>query len=129
MSNRRARRAKPKKVKRQGHPARLTRADKRQRFWQPDASEANVQTINRLMRDELRTAHPDDGLILGPLRVAARYAAPQLASSCGLAVEHEGALTAYLVGAWGEMLHDFDRDAYLAWRAGSAERIREHAGP
>jgi hypothetical protein len=117
------------KKRNQGHPARLSRRRKREqqheRFKQPDATEARVQELNRLMRDEIAHAPYGDGLVTGPLTVAAKHVAPQLQAAHGLdGDEHEAALVQWLVGNLGQVIAAFDPAAYLGWRDTCRERAQ-----
>lgn len=93
-------------------------------MWrQPDATEASVQELNRQMRQALRERGPEDGAVSGPLSVAAQFVAPQLAAANGLqGPEHEAAIVNWLLGQWGDVVRDFDPQAYRAWRGECVER-------
>jgi hypothetical protein len=106
------------------HPGKRTRRQRELLFRQPDFSERSVQEINRLTRQEIERAPEGDGLIAGPLAVAARYAAPQLVAQHGLDPdEHTEAVAHWLIGTLGEIIHGFDPAAYLRWREDCMSRI------
>lgn len=69
------------------------------------------------MRQAISAAPEGDGLITGPLTVAAEYAAERLCEVHDLdADEHVAAITHWLVPHMAEPVRDFDLDAYKAWR-------------
>jgi hypothetical protein len=86
-----------------------------------------VQTLNRRMRQIISETPPEDGLVVGPLTIAAEHLVAQLQTTHGLSgEEHEAAILAYLVGCWGELAHAFPEQpeipGYLAWRSRCAEQ-------
>ena len=108
-----------------GHPARAeTRRRAHTRFSQPDATEKHIQELNRLMRAEIARAPEEDGAITGPLTVAAKHIAPQIAKLHDLTPldEHTVAIERWLIGVWGDQIHNFDPEQYLRWRADCRER-------
>jgi hypothetical protein len=110
------------------HPAaaraRQLHADLRR---QPDFTEQRAQELNRLMRKAIQEAPEGDGLITGPLTVAARYGAAMLVEHHGLdADEHAEAIAHWLTGTWGEAIHGFDPSTYLAWRRDCVARAGGH---
>ena len=108
-----------------GHPARVQkRKHKGQLFHQPDATEQNVQRLNRLMREEMSNAHEDEGAIYGPLAVAAQYAAEKLAEIHGLSDDESYAVKHWLVGRFGEQIHAFDLSEFREWNHARQTRVK-----
>jgi hypothetical protein len=112
--------------KRQGHPARLDRKQRRalaqERYLQPDATERVVQDLNHRLREELRERPPEDGVVSGPLAVAAHYAVPTLLADFDLDQSHTGTFGEWLTVKFGDVLRDPDIDGYLTWREDCRER-------
>ncbi len=120
------------KSKQQGHPARkprhVRRQEQKQRFLQPDATEQAVQELNRRMRAHIHEAQPGDGLVVGPLKIAAEHLVSQLQAEHNLPGEDQKAMiVAYLVGAWGEIAHAFPEipalPSYGEWRERSRAAV------
>lgn len=100
-----------------GHPSRLTRADKRAKRKNPDEEEKLIQRLSAHMRFELKQAPKDDGVVAGPLAVAAHYAAEELTKCHELEGEdHLAAVERWLLGHFGDVIRQFDPDVYLQWR-------------
>lgn len=137
-----------------GHPSRVTRQERRRRFWQPDETEGTIQALNRMMRREIQDAYEGDGIVTGPLVVAAKHLAPQLAGVVAAVQQptaaravlayidaldragdpaadphmHIQGIERWLVGMWGEVVHAFDPVAYLDHREQSRRRARVSRG-
>jgi len=123
--------------KRSGHPARTheTRSYKRRQYFKPTAEE---QEIRAKLRTLLREGD-EDGLVAGPLLVAAEHAARMLASAHQLdGDEHQQALAQWVYGVCGELLNGFHPETppavsianlpgYSEWRDRSKERASESA--
>lgn len=113
--------------KRRRHPAKMKRLQELEHL-QPDATEQVVQATNRRMRQAMQDGELEDGLVKGPLTVAAEHMVHQLMRIHGFeGEEDEAAITAYLEGIWGELAHAFpekpDVPSYPEWR----ERSHKHA--
>lgn len=112
-----------------GHPARVVEKRRQARVWkQPDATEKKVQEAERNMRRALKEGREDDGLLIGPLTVAADAIVGQLQEIHGLeGDEHRTAIRNYLIGAWGELALAFpehvDIRGYHEWREQSRQRV------
>jgi hypothetical protein len=121
-----------------GHPARKSRHQKRgevrERYTQPDATEKTVQEANAAMRRNIHESSPEEGLVAGPLMVAAEHLAVQIQEEFDLdGEEHRAMITHYLRGAWGEVAHAFpenvDIPGYYDWRKKSRRRVLKRALP
>jgi hypothetical protein len=109
-----------------GRPTRREqrRKDQAHRYQQPDYTERLAQELNALMRQAIHDAPEGDGLITGPLTVAARYASRHIVAEFSLdAGEHEKALEVWLVGLLGETIHTADLADYSEWRDESLRRV------
>lgn len=118
------RRSKERPRRHVGHPARLSRLEKRKAREDPDSwmrpedaeIEKGTQEVNRLMR-KLGTEGQYAGAVSRPLAVASVYAAAEHAKNLGYEGEEmNAAMAEWIIQRLGEVVGTFDEDAFMAWR-------------
>jgi hypothetical protein len=90
-----------------------------------DADDDTVRRVLRATVRELARAREDEGVVFGPMAVAAGFLADRLVELGALAADEAYAYKHWLVGSWGEKARDLD--AFRAWNAGRQDRVRAAA--
>lgn len=100
----------------QGHPARLTRQQKRHARKHPTERDLAINELVATMRRET-AVNFGEGLLVGALGAAAKQAAPHIAKVHGLDdEEHQLAIGNYLTEQLAGVIDGFDPVAYRDWR-------------